>query len=729
MFKRLIGNAKRWVSRINHLSLHSPIAHKDNGYFKPLSSFQLSNSNKTLLKGFYVLELNLVKPCPRTQTILTSAHSNADPTGQVFVFPLSSKRTTKRVVYFSGFTKDVQWVLSASLDSENVESFKLSKISDYFAKRMMKKKMLNAGYDLSTISHYSLSGLYGKYDLIFSGAYNKVIDYKNWILSYESFSNPLQNHDVKISIIMAVYNPPLQYLVEAIESVLAQSYSNWELCIADDCSSDHVVRNKILEYANNDRRIKYDFRSENGNISAASNSALNLATGDYIALLDHDDTLSPCALNEVAKVIIETDAQIIYSDEDKINESSERFEPHFKSDFNYELLLTHNYISHLGVYKKSLLEKVGGFRLGYEGAQDYDLLLRCIPYTSPQNIQHIPKILYHWRAIEGSTAQCASQKSYTSEAGLKALEDFIPSLNESWQVEHGKLDNTYHVSRPIMGLPKVSIIIPTKDQSGLLKTCIDSVIAKTTYQNYEIVIVDNASIETRSKKYLLELEKKKNIRVLSYPKPFNFSAINNFAVSHCVSSEYVLLLNNDIEVINNGWLEEMLSIAQQEGVGCVGAKLYYSNDLIQHAGVILGIGGVAGHSHKYYSRKDNGYFSRLSLRQDLSAVTAACLLVSKSNYEKVGGLNENDLTIAFNDVDFCLKVRELGLRNVWTPFAELYHYESISRGAEDTPEKVRRFNQEVAYMKNQWGDQLLSDPFYNTNLTLQHEDFSLKAIK
>ena len=603
----------------------------------------------------------------------------------------------------------------------------------------MVKKLIANSWDIELLSDHNLSDLYQKYDSIFSGVYSKTIQYKNWINSSESFSAPLKNQGIKISIVMPVYNPALEYLTQAIESVIAQSYSNWELCIADDYSSDQEVRNLILNYSlfrfllldafYLDNRIKYEFRTENGNISAASNTALSMATGEYVALLDHDDTLSPYSLNEVVIGIRESDAKIIYSDEDKINELGERFDPHFKSDFNFELILSHNYISHLGVYHKALIDQVGGFRVGYEGAQDYDLLLRCLLHISPSDIKHLSKILYHWRAIEGSTAYSSSQKSYTSLAGLKALKDAVPKMNENWQVEHGALENTYRVTRPVESLPKISIIIPTKDQVELLKTCIDSVISKTEYLNYEIVVVNNGSVESKTKAYLSGLKSVKNIRVLDYPKPFNYSAINNLAVSKCDDSDYVLLLNNDIAVIKGGWLTEMLSIAQQQDVGCVGAKLYYSNDLIQHAGVILGIGGVAGHSHKYFSKNDYGYFSRLQLRQDISAVTAACLLVKKTIYEKVNGLNKTDLTIAFNDVDFCLKVRELGLRNVWTPFAELYHYESISRGAEDTPEKVKRFNQEVNYMKDRWGEQLNSDPYYNENLTLQHEDFSIMACQ
>jgi glycosyltransferase involved in cell wall biosynthesis len=721
---------KRWFHRVNHLTLHSLNSLQENDYIKPLSAFQLKQDSKTLLKGFYMLELNLTKPSPKTFSILSSGHKgNSGSLDQSFIFLLSSKVTTKRVVYISSFASHFHWELNAEFDSTDVSSFKLSKISERFAKRLMAKKLIANGWDAELLSDHNLTELYQQYDSIFSGVYSKTIQYKNWIKYSESFSELLKNQGIKISIVMPVYNPDLEYLTQAIESVIAQSYSNWELCIADDDSSDQQVRDLIVNYANIDNRIKYEFRTENGNISAASNTALSMATGEYVALLDHDDTLSPYALNEVVIGIRESDAKIIYSDEDKINELGERFDPHFKSDFNFELILSHNYISHLGVYHKALIDQVGGFREGYEGAQDYDLLLRCLLHISPSDIKHLSKILYHWRAIEGSTAYSSSQKSYTSLAGLKALKDAVQKMNKSWQVEHGVLDNTYRVIRSVEIQPKISIIIPTKDQADLLKTCIDSVISQTEYLNYEIVVVNNGSVESKTKVYLSGLKSVKNIRVLDYPKPFNYSAINNFAVSKCDDSDYVLLLNNDIAVINGGWLTEMLSIAQQQDVGCVGAKLYYSNDLIQHAGVILGIGGVAGHSHKYFPSKENGYFSRLQLRQDISAVTAACLLVRKSIYEKVNGLNEKDLTIAFNDVDFCLRVRELGLRNVWTPFAELYHYESISRGAEDTPEKVKRFNQEVAYMKDRWGERLNSDPYYNENLTLQYEDFSIKAAQ
>ncbi len=691
--------------------------------------FEVSLNNKVSLLGYYMLELTSEVPFSDSSSKLywsnKNGHFSEDNSAQL---NLGKRCTVKRVVYFSEFTRQLRWDPAEAPILLHPVNFKISKISSNFANKMMEKKLLSNGFQENEIEELSLCELYEIYGSIFSPKICNTVPYQKWIDSVEFFSGIVKSENVKFSVTMPVYNPNLEYLSLAIESVFSQTYSNWELCICDDYSSNDAVRELILEYASKDSRIKYLFREKNGNISAASNSALTMATGQYVVLLDHDDVLSPHALNEVALELESGPADIIYSDEDKISEKGGRFDPHFKSDFNFELVLSHNYISHLGVYRKSLVDKIGGFRLGYEGSQDYDLLLRCIAEIDSSNIKHIPKVLYHWRAIDGSTAQDASQKTYTGKAGLKALKSAVPLIDSTWQVKQAELPNTYTVIRPVSNHPLVSIIIPTKDQKDLLKTCIDSILSKTDYQNYEIVIVDNGSIERSTKDYFSFLFDVKNIRVLKYSKPFNFSAINNYAVSKCENSEFVLLLNNDVEVINKGWLTEMVSIAQQSDVGCVGAKLYYSNDSIQHAGVVLGIGGVAGHSHKHFLQNDNGYFSRLKLRQDLSAVTAACLLVKKSIYLQVSGLNKSDLTIAFNDVDFCLKVKGLGLRNVWTPFAQLYHYESISRGSEDTPEKVARFTKEVNYMKATWGDSLLSDPYYNMNLTLENEDFTLKAV-
>ncbi len=730
MPKRLVGNVRRWSKRVSVASLQPIYDITNHEFFEPISSFKLDFKHSVPLQGFYMLEVNSLKPFSRSLSALyySVGQSKFDAKDSFFL-PLGSRKTVKRVVYFSGYTKHLKWGVNGAIDADNISKFKLSKISSRFTKTMLIKKLVANGCIESDIKGLNLSDLYSKYDAIFSAKNRRVIDYRGWMNEVEAFSAPIINESVKFSVIMPVYNPNIEFLSEAIESVISQTYSNWELCISDDCSSLSSVRELILRYAAKDNRIKYIFRDNNGNISLASNSALEIATGQYIALLDHDDVLSPYALNEVALVLASGSADVVYSDEDKIDAHGKRYEPHFKSDFNYELILSHNYISHLGVYKKILVDAVGGFRLGYEGSQDYDLLLRCMVMVGYSNIKHIPKILYHWRAIEGSTAQDASQKSYTSLAGLKALKDAVSLINSNWKVDKTVLPNTYKVSRPVDNEPFVSIIIPTKDQKKLLKSCIDSILSKTAYLNYEIVVVDNGSVQQETLQYFLELAATKNIRILEYKKPFNFSAINNYAVSHCDKSDFVLLLNNDVEVINDTWLTEMVSIAQQKSVGCVGAKLYYSNGLIQHAGVILGIGGVAGHSHKYSFRQDNGYFNRLQLRQDLSAVTAACLLVKRSVYLKVSGLNDKNLSIAFNDVDFCLKVRELGLRNVWTPFSELYHHESISRGAEDTPDKIARFNKEVNYMKETWGDILLADQYYNENLTLEHENFTFKAVK
>lgn len=536
-------------------------------------------------------------------------------------------------------------------------------------------------------------------------------------------------HKPTISIAVPVYNPDKELLIECIESVRKQSYTNWQLCLADDCSPHEHVREILEYYQSLDSRISVAFREQNGHISEASNSALGIAKGEWIALLDHDDELSQHALYEVVKVLNENpDTSFIYSDEDKINEQGERCDPHFKSSWNLDLLYSQNYVSHLGVYKTDIVNKIGGFRKGYEGSQDFDLLLRYSREIDHKKIVHIPKVLYHWRMVEGSTALGHGEKSYTTEAGIKALEDHFKALDKPVTVEQGKHANIYKVNWPAInvngGEPLVSLIIPTYNGYEITKQAIDSILDKTTYQNYEILLVDNNSNDPTALEYFEELDKHEKVTVLRYPYPFNYSAINNFAAKQA-KGEVIGLINNDVEVINPEWLTEMTSHALREDVGCVGAKLYFHNDTIQHAGVIIGIGGVAGHSHKHFKRTDSGYFSRLNIVQNLSAVTAACLLVRKAVFDEVNGLNEEDLTVAFNDVDFCLKVQAAGYRNLWTPYAELYHYESISRGAEDNPEKVARFNKEAKYMKNTWLTNKKIDICYNPNLTLEHEDFTV----
>jgi glycosyltransferase involved in cell wall biosynthesis len=562
--------------------------------------------------------------------------------------------------------------------------------------------------------------------------------YENWIAHYEkpifsenqAIQEEIESFSVTplVSIILPVYDTEEKFLRRCIESVLSQSYPHWELCIADDASSKKNV-GKILEYyARQDRRIKIVYRQINGHICEASNSALELSRGSYIALLDHDDELAVHALFFVVKEILKNPgAKVLYSDEDKIDENGHRFEPNFKSEWNPDQILSQNYISHLGVYQAGLVKEVGGFRKGYEGSQDYDLVLRCVPKIKDHEVIHIPMVLYHWRATEGSTALSDREKSYTTAAGLRALKDFFKEKKEKVEIKKGLSPNTFRVIYPIPApQPLVSLLIPTRNQFDFLSRCISSILEKTTYQNYEIIVIDNQSSGKRTLNYLESIQKKENIRVLEFDRPFNFSAINNYGAAKA-RGHIIGLINNDIEVISPDWLTEMVAHACRPEIGCVGAKLYYSSGLIQHAGVILGIGGVAGHSHKYFPNKSTGYFSRLILTQNLSAVTGACLVVRKSLYDAVGGLNEKNLSIAFNDVDFCLKVQEIGYRNLWTPFAELYHHESVSRGAEDSREKQMRFAKEIAYMKKRWRETLTSDRYYSPHLSMVKEDFSIRS--
>jgi len=557
--------------------------------------------------------------------------------------------------------------------------------------------------------------------------------YEEWIRVYDTPSSAtldgqraraaqLENPP-RISIVVPVYDTPERWLRRMIDSVREQTYPHWELCLADDASPASHVR-RILTEAAADPRIKVAWRATNGHISAASNSALSLATGDYVGLLDHDDELAPTALFEVALVLARRPAvDLVYSDEDKIDEDGRRFEPYFKPDWNPDLFLGQNYLSHFSVYRSALVREVGGFREGCEGSQDWDLALRVTARSAADRIVHLPKVLYHWRAIAGSTALELSEKSYPVEAARRALTDHFATTGIAARLEPvpgGHWRTVYPVPQPA---PLVSIIIPTRNGLDHLRRCVDSITAKTDYPTYEILIVDNGSDDPATLAWLRTVEGDR-VRVLPYPGAFNYSAINNTAV-RAARGEVVALLNNDLEVITPGWLTEMVSHACREGIGCVGAMLYFPNDHIQHAGVVLGVGGVAGHAFRDFPRGTEGVFNRARLVQEYSAVTAACLVVRKSIYTLVGGLDEADLAIAFNDIDFCLKVRRAGFRNLWTPFAELYHHESASRGADDTPEKRHRFDREVEVMLRRWGAELLADPAYNPNLTLERNDFSL----
>jgi len=529
-----------------------------------------------------------------------------------------------------------------------------------------------------------------------------------------------------ISIIMPVYNVDPKWLDLAIKSIENQWYENWELCIADDKST----KKETIKYLKNINhpKIKIKFLEKNLNISGASNEALTLAAGEYVALMDNDDEITPDALYKVVKAINETGAEFIYSDEDKLEMDGSFSDPHFKPDFAPDMFLSQNYISHLGVIKKSLMEKVGGFSIGLEGSQDYDLYLKVLEQT--EKITHIPKVLYHWRKIPGSTAAEFSDKSYAQEAGLHSLQNAMKRRNIDAKAENGKYPGTYRIKYTIAGEPLVSIVIPFKDKPELLTMCIGSILDKSTYKNFEIIGISNNSSEQATFDEMARLQKRdERVKFYEYNVSFNYSQINNYAVEKYVKGEHIILLNNDIEIITPSWIEEMLMFSQRDEIGCVGAKLYYPNDTIQHAGIAIGVLTLAGHSFRHLPRNTPGYMGRESVIQNVSAVTAACLMIKTTIFKALDGLNEENLKIAFNDVDFCLRVQEQGYKNILTPYCEAYHHESISRGAEDSPEKIARFNSEVAYMQKRHKKLLQKgDPYYNKNLTLDREDFSLQAV-
>lgn len=559
-------------------------------------------------------------------------------------------------------------------------------------------------------------------------------DYQEWIKRYDMLDDATRQRmrdniksftrAPKISVLMPVYDPPLQMLDEAINSVRTQLYPEWELCIADDASKNPSVRKLIETHAAQDKRIKVAYRESNGHISATSNTALAMATGEFVALLDHDDLLSEHALFWVAETINRhPDAGLVYSDEDKVNESGLRFDPYFKCDWNYDLFLSQNMICHLGVYQTQLLRQIGGFREGLEGSQDYDLALRCIEQLDASQILHIPRVLYHWRTHADSTALFVQAKPYAYQTAEHALNDHLARKDVSAWVERRPKDSFYRVRYALPErVPLVTLIIPTRNSLQLIRQCLSSILEKTDYPNYEILVVDNGSDDPQTLAYFDTVKNDPRLRILRDDRPFNYSALNNRAVQ-VARGELVGLINNDIEVISREWLTEMVSIALQPGVGAVGARLWYPDNTLQHGGVIL-VRGVAGHSHKHLPKGHPGYFARAMLQQTFSAVSAACLVVRRSIFLEVRGLEEENLKVAFNDVDFCLRVREAGYRNVWTPYAELYHHESASRGYEDTPEKQARFAGEVRYMQERWGSLLFNDPAYSPNLTLDHEDFS-----
>lgn len=537
---------------------------------------------------------------------------------------------------------------------------------------------------------------------------------------------------VKISILVPLFNTPENFLREMIESVTAQTYENWELCLADGSDQEHAyVAEVVKEYEKQDGRgrIVYNKLSKNGGISENTNECLKLATGEYIGLFDHDDLLHPTVLFEYVKAINEKNADYLYCDETtfKSGDLNKMLTMHFKPDFAIDNLRANNYICHFSVFDRKLLDGTELFRSRFDGSQDHDMILRLTDRA--QNIVHIPKLLYYWRSHPGSTAAGLSAKPYTVAAAKGAVADHLRRHGfEHFQITSTRaFDTIFKIRYQILGSPLISIIIANKDHVEDLSRCVSSVLEKSTYENYEIIIVENNSQDAKTFAYYEELQANEKIRVITYEGGFNYSAVNNLGVSKA-RGEYVLLLNNDTQVITVNWMEELLMYAQREDVGAVGAKLYYGDKTIQHAGVVLGLGAhrTAGHSHYGQHRDNLGYMGRLCYAQNVSAVTGACLLVKKELFLEVGGLDEG-FAVSLNDVDFCIKLRQKGYLNVFTPFAELYHFESRSRGLDDQGEKAERYNRESEKFREKWKEVLeAGDPYYNPNFSLDRSDFSLK---
>lgn len=556
-------------------------------------------------------------------------------------------------------------------------------------------------------------------------------NYQKWIEKYEPKYDELEKqrettfeYMPKISIVVPMYNTPEKYFKELLESITEQTYENWELCLADGSPEKAEYLEDLIQPLGD--KIKYKLLSENKGISGNSNEALKLATGDFIALLDHDDIIPKFALYEIVKTINENpDVDFIYTDEDKILEENEkRISPHFKQDYAIDTLRSYNYICHFSIFKKELMDKLGGFNSEFDGSQDYDLILRATEQA--KHIVHIPKILYNWRISSTSVASGAAAKPYAYEAAKRAILASIERHGiQGAKVEDSRIIGLYKVTYPVKGEPKISIIIPNKDHKKDLKRCIKSIL-KSTYKNYEIIIVENNSKEKNIFKYYKKLEKNPNIKIEKCEMSiFNYSKLNNYGASKA-SGEYFVFLNNDTKIITNNWLETIISNCQREEIGAIGAKLIYKNKRIQHAGVVLNLTGTAGHVNWNEKENNPGYFGRIMIQQNVSAVTGALLGVSKKIFEQVNGFDET-FPIAYNDVDFCLKIQDIGKLITYNPYIEAYHYESQSRGYEDTEEKQKRLKKEESKLKKKWKKYFdVTDKYYSPNLRTDVPNMRIK---
>lgn len=653
----------------------------------------------------------------RADVVKLFKETEIDPRCGFFV---EVKHIDSKVVYLEFRTADSK--VSYPIDQRRLFILK-KKISHYVKKGVRYLRV------------HGVSAFVGKVFQKLNRAKYAPVEYAKWLpkhLPDEYELNKQRNtkfeYHPKFSIVVPLYKTPVVYLEKMVESVKKQTYDNWELCLSDGSGIDSPLKNTLEKMAAQDGRIRVIYHEKPLQISENTNAAIEIATGDYIVFMDHDDELTAHALFECVKALNKDPSiDVLYSDEDKMTMDGNRFfQPHFKPDFNIDLLCSVNYICHLFVVRRTLIDEVGMLRREYDGAQDYDFIFRCVEATD--KICHIPKILYHWRCHEDSTSENPESKLYAFEAGKRVVQGHYDRQGIGATVEKGEHLGLYRTKYKLDEQPLISILIPNKDHIDDLKRCIDSIEQKSSYKNYEYIIIENNSTEPETFAWYKKLESvNEKVKVVYYEGNFNYSKINNFGAAQA-SGEYLLLLNNDTEIINEDCVEELLGYCSRADVGIVGARMYYEDDTIQHAGVVIGFGGIAGHCFVMQPRDATGYCHRIICAQNYSAVTAACLMVKKSVFDEVGGLTEA-LAVAFNDIDFCLKVRKAGYLVVYNPYAELYHYESKSRGLEDTSEKVARFNQEIADFEKRWPDILKNgDPYYNPNLTLDSQDFSLKRI-
>lgn len=739
----MINFVLRWLFRPEFFTAEAaPCQQADNGSdASVIRSLVPSRSFYSAMRGYYMVEIwcdNSLR-AGRLYPDYGAGISDTD----FFDMPLRKGQVSKRIVYFHQAVKSVFWQYPACNGSANGAGIRLRFIplSKNFAISHIRQKILRNRLKMiqrdSAVGSSSFEQLWPVYEALFR-CNTGVINYQQWIEQQEGtlWADSLLNQDLVFSVIVPVYNTESTLLNAAVHSVVQQSYGNWQLILVDDASTNAETLSTLAALEKCDPRIEVIRRKANGHICRATNDGIALARGEYVVFLDHDDELAPQALNEFAhKIAQQPGVRFIYSDEDLMSESGERLVPHFKSDWNPDLLLSHNYVTHLACYRSDLLSELGGVRVGYEGAQDYDLVLRVMSSVPAAHIAHIPKVLYHWRMVEGSTALDSGAKSYATEAGLRAVQDYLRRSGLNAEAVHDMRTNFYRVRYALPKvLPKVSVIIPTRDGLQVLKPCIQSVLATAEYPLLELVIVDNGSAEPETLVYLQQMMSGDctqlsglpvSVRIVPDSGDFNFSRLINKGAEHA-TGDVLLLLNNDTEAVQQGWLQEMLQHVCRQDIGCVGAKLLYPDMTIQHAGVILGLGGYAAHSHRGSNRYEAGYFVRAQVVQNMSAVTAACLMVRRDVFTEVNGFSES-YAVAYNDVDFCLKVLSAGYRNLYTPFAELIHYESKTRGEDTSPEKQSRLDTEKLLLLQGWQELLARDPYYNPNLTRSREDFSLRA--